>query len=136
MGLTSPGNLAFVKSLNCFDQVLSYQETDQIDDEVRRPHCLMLRATRMFKEYVHSALWEKKYFTVVASAKPTGTTRQVNRPTAMPGPSPVFWSGPDQLMKMRGELGEAGFVKAAQLSMQDFLATAMTWIKLDVTTDG
>ena len=45
----------------------------------------------------------------------------------MLGPKPVFWSGPDQLMKMRGELGEAGFMKAAQLSMQDFLATAMTW---------
>ncbi len=132
VGLTSPANLAFVKSLNCFDQVLSYGETDQIDANASTA-LFDVAGNAEVQRNIHQCLGEKILYS--GGVGKTHWDDQANQSsTPMPGPAPVFWSGPDQLMKMRGELGETGFMTAAQLSMQDFLATAMTWIKLDVTS--
>jgi len=132
VGLTSPGNLAFVKSLNCFDQVLSYEEIEQIDANASIA-LFDVAGNADVQRKVHSRMGEKiLYSGGVGKTHWDNQTSQSSN--TMPGPAPVFWSGPDQLMKMRSELGEAGFMTTAQISMQDFLATAMTWIKLDVTT--
>lgn len=128
VGLTSARNKDFVVSLNCFDEVLTYDEIETLEPDARTVF-FDIAGNREVMTRVHQRLGDA----IVYSGQ-VGKTHWENKEkspaAALPGPKPVFWSGPDQVMLLRERHGETGLVQLLQASMVDFMMAAFNWIKV------
>lgn len=126
IGLTSARNLEFVKGLDCFDEVLTYDKTDKLASGGRAIF-FDVAGNKSVLTAVHDRLGD-----ALAYSGQVGQTHWDNDDplTIAKGPKPVFWSGPDQLMTLRKRLGTAGMMNAMQGSMVEFLVAAYSWIKM------
>ena len=106
VGLTSPANLDFVRSLDCYHRVVDLRGGCVADpgrhllistspDGRRQP----TRCTPISAPAFATAWW---------SATPTGITRSEGAGPP-PGPTPTFLFAPDQITKRRREWGRDGF---------------------------
>lgn len=125
-GLTSARNKDFVIGLDCYDQVLTYEEIDQLETG----------GTAIFfdvagNKSVLTAVHEQVGDDLAYSGQ-VGQTHWDNADSIRltKGPKPIFWSGPDQMMALRERLGSGGMMRAMQGSMVDFLMAAYSWIKM------
>ncbi|MEM1113327.1 MAG: DUF2855 family protein [Pseudomonadota bacterium] len=128
IGLTSTRNKDFVVGLDCYDEILTYDALDNL--EANAPSVFFdIAGNRDVQSGVHRQLGD----TLVYSGQ-VGQThwddKDKTAAEALPGPSPVFWSGPDQVMLMRERHGEKGFMKLVQASMIEFMLAAFNWIKM------
>ncbi|MGZ5371898.1 DUF2855 family protein [Aeromicrobium sp.] len=104
VGLTSPGNLAFTRSLGCYDEVLCYDDVPTaLADEpavyVDFNGSVQLRAA------VHERLAD----TLAYSCSVGGTHWDaLGGANGLPGPRPVLFFAPDQIRKRTGDWGPAG----------------------------
>ena len=107
IGLTSAGNTAFVTSLGCYDEVVTYDSVTSLPTNSPVAYVDMagngpLRATlhRHFGE-------QMKYSGIIGLThrKPTSD----DPAQALPGAEPQFFFAPDQIRKRARELGPGGF---------------------------
>lgn len=126
IGLTSSRNKDFVIGLDCYDQVLTYDELDQLEP-TGKAIFFDVAGNKSVLGGVHDRLGDA----IVYSGQ-VGQTHWDNADpiTVSKGAEPVFWSGPDQVMTLRERLGPAGMMSAMQGSMIDFLMAAYGWIKM------
>ena len=128
IGLTSPRNKAFVDGLECYDEVLTYEEVDQLEADSRSAF-FDIAGNRDVLEAVHRQLGDSILYT--GQVGQTHWDDKDKQPAEdLPGPTPVFWSGPDQVMTLRERHGEKGFMRLVQASMLDFMMVAFNWIKM------
>ena len=108
VGLTSPSNVAFCKSLGCYDEVLTYDEVGKLplDPTVY----LDVAGRRDVTNTLHHHLGDLLGWSMVigdthweATAEPTGP---------LPGPRPTLLFAPVQIAKRRQEWGREGFEQA------------------------
>ena len=101
IGITSAGNLAFVNSLKCCDQVVSYGYEKEIDLSVPTAYVDMSGNAKL-TETLHNLLREK----MVESCM-VGATHWENRGRAedLPGAKPTFFFAPGQIAKRDKEWG-------------------------------
>lgn len=126
IGLTSARNKDFVVGLDCYDQVLTYDEIDQLEtggkaiffDVAGNLSVLTSVHDHIGDDLTYSGQVGKTHWD---NADPLSLTK---------GPRPVFWSGPDQMMALRERLGPASMMRAMQKSMTEFLMEAYSWIKM------
>lgn len=126
IGLTSARNLEFVKGLDCFDEVLTYDEADKLA-QGGRAIFFDVAGNKSVLSRVHDLVGD-----AIAYSGQVGQTHWDNADpiSVSEGATPVFWSGPDQLMTLRKRLGPAGMMNAMQGSMVEFLMAAYSWIKM------
>jgi len=128
IGLTSARNKDFVIGLNCYDEVLTYDELDALEPN-KNTAFFDVAGNREVLAGVHQRLGDA----IVYSGQ-VGQThwddKDKRRSKDLPGPRPVTWSGPDQVMILRERHGEKGFFKLVQTSMIDFMMAAFSWIKM------
>lgn len=127
IGLTSSRNKDFVDNLGCFDHILTYDELDKLESGGRALF-FDVAGNRDIMMQVHRHLGEA----IVYSGKVGQThwdTGDESTPD-VPGAKQVFWSGPDQVMKLRERHGIAAMGKMIQGSMVEFLMTAHRWIEM------
>lgn len=132
IGLTSAANVDFVKGLNCFDEVLCYDDVTKINQQASSV-LFDVAGNREVQQKVHQHLGEG----ILYSGTVGKTHWDANEPPVkshVKGPAPVFWSGPDQLMKMRNASGADVLMQGMQGSMVDFLTSASGWIKMKTST--
>jgi Protein of unknown function (DUF2855) len=106
IGLTSPGNLAFTRSLGCYDEVLGYDDAPTaLADEpavyVDFSGSVPLRAVvheRLADTLAYSCSVGGTHWDMLGSGSGSG----------LPGPQPVFFFAPDQAKKRSGDWGPAG----------------------------
>lgn len=127
IGLTSEANKGFVIGLDCYDEVLTYDEIDSLEPGVSTAF-FDVAGNRDVLAGIHEHLGDA----IVYSGQ-VGQTHWSDKDKQhsqnLPGPCPVTWSGPDQLMILRERHGESGFMKLVQASMIDFMMAAFNWIK-------
>lgn len=105
IGLTSQRNVNFTEQLDCYDQVLRYENITDLDPHVRTLYVdvagsVPLRAT------IHAHLGDRLAYDAVV-----GATHLDPLPTSagdLPGPGPAFFFAPDQVRKRRGDWGPQG----------------------------
>ena len=132
IGLTSNKNLDFVNSLDCFNQVLTYDEVEQIEagpetiifdvagnDEVVAKVHQQLGDTIPYSGSVGKTHWD---------------TGRFGSKSELPGARPVFWSGPDQIMSLRERHGAGEVMRRMGESMFDFVVAAHAWINMSHST--
>ena len=104
IGLTSPGNVAFTRSLGCYDEVLCY---DDVPTALADEPAVYVDFSGSVP--VRAAVHERLADTLAYSCSVGGTHWDtLVGGNGLPGPRPVFFFAPDQAKKRSGDWGPAG----------------------------
>jgi hypothetical protein len=126
IGLTSPGNAAFVEGLGCYDRVVPYGEIESISparpvvfidhsgaaDTVNRVH------RHFAKNLVHSCIVGMTHWS------------EGGRAEDLPGPEPSFFFAPSQIVKRSKDWGPAGFQQKMGEAWQRFASFSDGWLEV------
>lgn len=127
IGLTSPGNRAFVTSLGCYHRVLTY---DQIGELPSTQPALMVDFAGNGK--VRVAIHEHFRDNLKYSCAIGMSHRDMHPPgKGLPGAKPVFFFAPEQRRKRSQEWGREGYVARFDAAMNAFIPFVTRWLKID-----
>jgi hypothetical protein len=131
VGLTSPGNVAFVEQLGWYDQVVTYDEVGSLDADV--PSVFVdIAGDATVRAAVHRHLGDR----LLASLTVGMTHWEATADTAeLPGPEPQFFFAPTQIEKRIADWGPAGYQERFGAAWEALLAVADDWIDV-VPIDG
>ena len=126
VGLTSPGNIDFVRSLGCYGTVLTYGEVDRL---AVVPSCYVdVAGRRDVTHDVHVHLGDALRHSMVVgdthwddTAAPEGL---------LPGPRPAFLFAPDQITKRRNDWGRDGFETRVAAAWDRFIPWTDGWLSV------
>lgn len=126
VGLTSPGNVEFVKATGYYDQVLAYDAVDQIAD---KPSVLVDMAGN---GGVMAALYEHlganvKFNSMIGKTHISGA----RPPKPEAGAPPVLFFAPDRGKKRFADWGADGFMQKLAARWLPFLDSAGDWISVE-----
>ncbi|MEO0882628.1 MAG: DUF2855 family protein [Pseudomonadota bacterium] len=115
VGLTSPGNAAFVRDLNCCDRVVAYGDEERISTGKKSAYVDMSGNSALTKT-IHMHLGEN----VVTSCMVGGTHWDARAPVGdLPGATPAFFFTPAQISKRNQDWGPGVIAqKANQASFE------------------
>ena len=128
IGLTSSRNLEFVKSLGCYDEVISYDKITELEADV--PTAVVdFAGNGELLGYLHLHFNDQlKYSCLVGAAhwdKRGGAMRD------LPGPSPKLFFAPSQAEKRLKEWGGGKFQQMLAGVWSSFLQFVDGWITID-----
>ena len=117
IGLTSPGNVAFVSGLGCYDRVVTYDRIDSLPRERAVVFVDMAGNGEVVSALHHHYRDNVKYSCIV------GLTHWEHRTAAadLPGAQPTFFFAPTQLQKRTQEWGAEGFQERYAVAWRGFL---------------
>jgi hypothetical protein len=127
VGLTSPGNAAFVAGLGCYDRVVAYPDVATLD--ASEPVVLVDMAG---SQQVTRAVHEHFGANVKYSCQ-VGLTHweKVGDVAGLPGATPTFFFAPSQIEKRTADWGPAGFQSRLGAAWRDFLAGTRGWLAVE-----
>lgn len=128
IGLTSAGNVDFVRKGRFYDEVLSY---DDVASLAQRPSVLVdFAGNARLIHAVHTALGDSLKYSCTVGATHVGQGfGQDNGP--LPGPAPVLFFAPDHAVAALKELGPKAFGEAVAESWLRFLGEAGGALTID-----
>ena len=126
VGLTSPGNRAFVESLDCYDMVLGY---DQIDQLPEGPAAYVdMAGNSDLRRQIHT-----HYGDALKSSRAVGITHwqdSAGLSGDLPGPRTEFFFAPSYAQERISALGQAEFQKRLAAAWAGFIDSAGDWIEV------
>ncbi len=126
IGLTSASNLDFVRSLGCYDEVVSYDRIESMP--ASGPVALVdMAGNTDLRGKLHRYFGDgMKYSGRV------GLTHQDSASTEaeLPGAKPTWFFAPDQIRKRANEWGPGGVDKRFAPAFADFAATLDRWLNV------
>ncbi len=128
IGLTSAGNTAFVTSLGCYDEVVTYASLTSLPTNSPVAYVDMA-GNGPLRAALHRHFGEQmKYSGIIGLThrKPTSDAPA----QALPGAEPQFFFAPDQIRKRTGELGPAGFNERFLAAWSGFAPNLDQWMKV------
>lgn len=128
VGLTSPGNRAFVESLRFYDKVCDYSEVETLD---RRPTAFVdMAGDADLLRRVHAHFDE----TLTNSCR-VGLTHWQSTSNWIDGlrggPKPAFFFAPSYAQKRLADWGREGFQERVGAASAAFVADAVRWVRLE-----
>lgn len=122
VGLTSAGNRAFVESLGCYDEVLTYEEVDRLPPE---PTAYVDAAGNQgLRERLHDHLREHLVLDLVLGV----THQDTGRAEVAHGARPTQFFAPDVIRDRTAEWGRAGFEERLAQAWSGFVPRAQQWV--------
>jgi len=132
VGLTSAGNAAFVRSLGCYDTVVTYDQIDDTDtgvpmvdsvviDMAGNPNVLAAVHHRLGDRVEHSMMIGKSHHDAV----PTATAG------ALPGASPQFFFAPTELDRLIQGWGGAEYRRRTTEATHEFIDASRSWMTIE-----
>jgi hypothetical protein len=126
IGLTSPGNLEFMRSLDCYHQAITFQEVSSL---AAGDTCFIDIAGRPDVTYaVHTHFGDRLRYSMAV-----GDTHWDHPPEPAeprPGPQPTFLFAPDQITKRRRQWGPARFEQTVADAWNRFVPWTDGWMTL------
>ncbi len=126
IGLTSLGNLEFVRSLGCYDSVLPYDAVDGLD--VAPSVYVDVAGRKDVTHAVHAHLGDGLRYSMVVGDTHWDNTDRVDG--GLPGPDPEFLFAPDQIAKRRTDWGREGFETAVAAAWDRFVPWSERWLTI------
>ena len=125
IGLTSAGNKDFVEKIGCYHQVLNYDQVEMLPNE---PSVLFdMAGNSTVRGAIHNHLGEQ-----IAYSGTVGATHWEAigaDDAALPGPRPVFWSGPDEIAHLAKESDDpAQMLNLISARMGGLMLEAALWL--------
>lgn len=128
VGLTSARNAAFVRSLGCYDEVVTY-------DDLRLPGVpsayVDLAGDAGLRRRVHEA--GRLVHSAVVGAAHHGAAPDASE-APLPGPRPAFFFAPDQIRKRSADWGPDGVETEHAKAWARFVPVVESWVDLQVVT--
>jgi hypothetical protein len=126
VGLTSAGNLEFVRSLGCYDSVLPY---DGVAELAHGPSCYIdVAGRRDVTDAVHRHLGDDLRYSMVVGD--THWSDETAVEGELPGPHPEFLFAPVQIAKRRTDWGRDGFETAVAAAWDRFIPWTDEWLTI------
>jgi Protein of unknown function (DUF2855) len=128
IGLTSAGNVAFVRDSGFYDAVLSY---DELDNLPQSPSVSVdFAGNSGLLHRVHAVLGANLKYSCTVGATHVGKGfGQANGP--LPGPAPVLFFAPDHIVAAMKELGPKAFGDDVAASWRTFLDDVGAALRID-----
>jgi hypothetical protein len=127
VGLTSARNADFVRGLGCYDEVLSY---DQIEQLPREPSVYVdMAGNTALRAGLHRHLAESLCYSCSVGATHWEDLK-MGGSEDLPGPPPTLFFAPAQVEKRSEEWGAAGVAARSAAAWQPFVDFAQTWVKV------
>jgi Protein of unknown function (DUF2855) len=131
IGLTSSGNVEFVRNTGLYDQVLSYENLASLP---KQPSVLVdFAGNSSLLRGIHETLGEHlKYSCLVGATHVEARgANSAGGGGGMAGPKPILFFAPDHAVATVKELGPKGFGKAVAASWKSFLGTVDGVVGID-----
>ena len=127
VGLTSPGNVAFVEGLGCYDHVLTYDDIALLPDG---PAALVdMSGNASVVRAVHERYGDGLVHSMIVGL--THWEDRVGSVDPMPGPDQTFFFAPSQIEKRHGDWG-AGVVESKLAeAWGPFIRKVSDWVSID-----
>jgi hypothetical protein len=128
VGLTSPGNAAFVRGLGCYDDVLTYDQVERLAEE---PTAYVdMAGSQKTIQALHRHLRER-----VVCACLVGISHWQEAPPGLvvgdlPGAQPKLFFAPDEAEKRIAAWGAAGFQERVGAAFDRFLSESRGWLRV------
>jgi hypothetical protein len=128
VGLTSRRNVAFTESLDCYDEVVAYEDVTSMDADAPSLYVDVsgdpgLRAT------VHGHLSKLVYDAAVGITHDDALAGDAGE---LPGPAPKFFFAPDQIKKRREDWGPKGIDQHYGAAWAEFAPAVENWVDVKV----
>lgn len=132
IGLTSRGNIAFVKGLGCYDRVVAYDDIASLDARV--PVAVVdMAGNRNVRSSLHKHYRDNLKYDLMVGITNWDADRS-GAAEELPGAKPVTFFAPTQIAKRSKEWGGAVFGEKLAAAWRDFLAQAANpshpWIRV------
>jgi hypothetical protein len=126
IGLTSPGKLAFVEGLACYDRVLAYDQIGSLPRELPLAYVDMAGDAQLRSALHHLYGDRLKYSCAVG-----GTHREaLGGAGDLPGPRPTLFFAPAQIKKRAQDWGQAGLQQRLAAAWLQFLVASGKWMRV------
>ncbi len=127
VGLTSQRNLAFVKSLGCYDEVLTYDEVKSLP--ANRPAVIVdMAGNAQLKSTLHHHFGDQMKYSCSVGATHWEATGGGGE--ALPGAKPEFFFAPGQIAKRIQDWGPAGVQERIGASWVAFRDSTDAWLRV------
>ena len=128
VGLTSKSNKAFVSSLDCYDQVVTYDEVSSLD--VVPSVFVDVAGNRDVQAEVHRHLGDHLAHSMIVGVSHWDheTTTDLSEP--LPGPTPAFLFAPTQIAKRTEDWGPDGLNERVAASWDRFCDWIAEWLEM------
>lgn len=128
VGLTSERNLAFVKSLGCYDSVITYDDVKSLP--ANQPVVMVdMAGNAELKSTLHHHFGDQmKYSCSVGMTHWDSTTGDT---TNLPGAKPEFFFAPGQIAKRSKDWGPAGLQERIGEAWVAFRDSSDAWLKVE-----
>ncbi len=127
VGLTSPGNVGFVKGLGCYDTVVTYDDTGLLPDEAS-VFVDMAGNSDVLSTVHHHYKDHVKYSCLVGGTH--WEARGGGGREALPGPAPTLFFAPDHVKQRMDDWGAAGFQSRLAESWNKFIPHTENWVNV------
>lgn len=126
VGLTSPGNVDFVKGLGVYDDVRIYEEVSTLPAATKAIFVDMAGNPKVTRD-VHESFGENLVF----SQRIGGTHWEAGGDDGdLPGPTREFFFAPGQIKKRLADWGAEGFQERIGASLQAFIQSSEGWLRV------
>jgi hypothetical protein len=124
IGLTSPGNIAFVERTGYYDRIVAYDDIAALPSDMPVVFVDMAGDAKVISDLHHHFRDAMTYSCVV------GGTHWEARGVAgsLPGPKPVFFFAPAQIAKRTKDWGPGGIETRFAASWKAFLGSVASWL--------
>ena len=130
IGLTSPGNRSFVENLGLYDEVITYDEVDQLDPTVASA-MVDMAGSGPLRSSIHTHFADALTVSLTVGAthwQDSGGGR------ALPGPTPEFFFAPGQSAKRAADWGADELDARIARSFHRLLDTTERWLTVEHQT--
>lgn len=127
IGITSPGNVAFCKSLGCYDQVLTYNDISKINASLAVVMVDMAGNAEVISKLHHHYGDNMKYSCRIGATHFDKMGSSKN----LPGAKPVFFFAPSHREARSAELGTEAFTKKMWEAFASFREFCDSWITVE-----
>lgn len=127
IGLTSAGNVAFVKAGGLYDEVLAY---DDVGSLAQSPSVSVdFAGNAALLGAIHQTLGAHLKYSCIVGA--THVDARGGGGAPLPGPAPILFFAPDHAVNVIKTLGPRGFGEAVAASWKTFIATTDGFVRVD-----
>jgi len=126
IGLTSPGNIAFVESLGCYDTVVAYDDVASLDARAKTVY-IDMAGSGAVRRSVHTHFNDNLTYSCAVGAS-HWDERGSNED--LPGPAPTLFFAPAQGQKRIGEWGADAFQAKGAEAWVSFIKPASGWVEV------
>jgi len=126
IGLTSVGNTAFVKSLGCYDEVVTYDSVNALPAD-KAVAFVDMAGSSTLRERLHRHFGDQMKY-----SGRIGLTHRSLSPDEpeLPGAKPIWFFAPDQIRKRAREWGPGGVDKRFGTAWSGFVPRLDRWIEV------